>query len=105
MYPSRSTRRPVQVVRSQLALRLGLAIYAVLAVAAVLRCAVLVLDFPGTVATVRAILVASAPIALPFAILPGADRVIIGSATMADLTATLIILAAPLLVVGSRSAS
>lgn len=105
MYPGRSTRRPVQVVRSQLALRLGLAIYAVLCVAAILRCAVLVLDFPSTVATVRTILLASAPIALPFSVLPGADRVILGSATMSDITATLIILAAPLLVVGSRSAS
>ena len=104
MYPSRSTRRPVQVVRSQLALRLGLAIYAVLCLAAILRCAVLVLDFPGTVATVRTILVASAPIALPFTVLPGADRVIIGSATLSDITAALMILAAPLSVVGSRSA-
>jgi hypothetical protein len=105
MYPSRSARRPVQVVRSQLALRLGLAIYAVLCLAAILRCAIRVFDFPSTVATVRTILVASAPIALPFTVLPGADRVIIGSATLSDITAALIILAAPLLVVGSRSAS
>jgi len=105
MYPNRSIRRPVQVVRSQLALRLGLAIYAVLSVAAILRFAVLVLDFPGTVTTVRTIVLASAPLALPFAILPGADRVILGSATMSDITATLIILAAPLLVAGSRSAN
>jgi hypothetical protein len=104
MYPSRTTRRSVQVVRSQLALRLGLAIYAILCLAAILRCAVLVLDFPNTVATVRTILVASAPIALPFSVLPGADRVILGSATMSDITAALMILAAPLLVVGSRSA-
>jgi hypothetical protein len=103
MYPSRSVRRPVQVIRSQLALRLGLAIYAVLCAAAILRCAVLVLDLPSTVATVRTILVATAPIALPFSILPGADRGILGSATMSDITAALVILAAPLLVVGSRS--
>lgn len=104
MYPSRAVRRSVQVVRSQLALRLGLAIYAILCLAAILRCAVLILDFPITVVTVRTILMASAPIALPFSVLPGADRVILGSATLSDITAALMILAAPLLVVGSRSA-
>jgi len=103
MYPTRTTRRSVQVVRSQLALRIGLAIYAILCLATILRCAVLILDYPNTVATVRTILVASAPIALPFSVLPGAERVILGSATLADITAALLIVAAPLLVVGSRS--
>src|SRR5262245_9612392 len=105
MYSGRTGRRPVQVVRSQLALRLGLAIYAILCVAAIMRCTVLLFDFPATVATVHAILVASAPIVLPFSVLPGADRVILGSAALSDITATLILLAAPLLVAGSRSAS
>jgi hypothetical protein len=65
MYAGRANRRPVQVVRSQLALRLGLAIYAVLCVAVILRSAVLVLGLPATVLTVRAILTASRPIVLP----------------------------------------
>src|SRR6476646_136285 len=105
MYPARSTRRPVQVARSQLALRLGLAIYAVLCVGAILRCAVLLFDFPATVVTVRTILVATAPMVLPFSIIPGATKGIIGNATLSDITAMLIILAAPLLVAGIRSSN
>jgi hypothetical protein len=104
MYAGRANRRPVQVVRSQLALRLGLAIYAVLCVAVILRSAVLVLGLPATVLTVRAILTASRPIVLPFTLLPGAERSILGAATLSDVTAMLIVLAAPLLVAGSRSA-
>jgi hypothetical protein len=104
MYQGRAPRRPVQVTRSQLAVRLGLAIYAILTAGAILRCAVLMLNFPATVATVRTILLATAPLALPLSFIPGADRVILGSATLSDVTAGLIILAAPLLVVGTRSA-
>lgn len=101
-YHRRSSRRATQVARSQLALRLGLALYAGLAAAAVLRCLVLLINFPATVWSVKTILAISAPIVLPLSVVPGAGRIVVGSATLSDLTATLLILALPLPFLGRR---
>lgn len=105
MYQARSSRRAAQVARSQLAMRLGLAVYAVASMVIVLRCLILMLSFPPTVWTVKTILSLSAPLVLPLTLLPAAQRAVIGSATLADLTAALVLMALPLPLLGIRGRS
>ncbi|MFN8663970.1 MAG: hypothetical protein U0075_18895 [Thermomicrobiales bacterium] len=102
MHSLRSTRRSARVARSQLATRLGLAVYAGLATIVTMRCLVLVLSMPASVSSVSTILSISNPIILPFRVLPVAERAVLGSATLADLTAALILLALPLPFLGRR---
>ncbi|MGH2615710.1 MAG: hypothetical protein ACRDJC_10760, partial [Thermomicrobiales bacterium] len=102
IYQGRASRQAAQVARSQLAVRLGLAIYAALCAAVLLRCAVLVFGFPDSVWTVETILTVSSPIVLPLTLAPASNRVVFGSATLADLTAVLLLTAAPLLLLGWR---
>lgn len=101
-YHNRSSRRAARVARSQLAVRLALAVYAGLAGAVALRVLVHFFDFPDTVWSVKAILAASAPIVLPFSVLPVAERPVVRSITLSDLTAALILLALPLPFLGRR---
>ena len=101
-HQGRSGRRALQVARSQLAVRLGIAIYAALCAAITLRCVVLVLAFPDTVGTVRSILSASSLLVLPISTAPAASRIVIGAATLSDLTAALVLLAVPLALLGRR---
>jgi hypothetical protein len=100
IYYRGASRQAAQVARSQLAVRLGLAVYTALCTAVVLRSAVLVLQFPETVWTVRLILATSAPIVLPFRIAPAANHHLLGNATLAEVTALLVLLAIPLLLIG-----
>lgn len=100
IYHRRTSRRAIQVARSQLAVRLGLAVYSALCAAMLLRAAVLILQFPDTVWTVRWILTTSAPIVLPFRLAPAANRAVVGDATLADVTALLVLFAIPLLLIG-----
>jgi hypothetical protein len=93
MNQGRVSRRAAQVARSQLAVRLGLAVYAALCTAILLRCVVLLLQWPASVWSVKTILTLSAPIVLPLGIVPAASRPIIGSATLADLTAAIVLVA------------
>jgi hypothetical protein len=102
IYQGRTGRRAAQVARSQLAVRLGLAIYAALATLIALRLIVLLLAFPETVWTVKTILSLSAPAIAPLAVLPAAQRPLLGSATLSDLTAALVIVALPLPFLGNR---
>ncbi len=102
IYQRRSSRQAAQVARSQLAVRLGLAVYASLCAAILLRSAVLLLQFPDTVWTVKLILTASAPVVIPFRLAPAAHRVVLGNAALADLTALVVLLAFPLLIIGRR---
>jgi hypothetical protein len=104
MYQARAGRRAAHVARSQLAVRLGLAIYAALITAIVLRCLVLILGFPHSVTSVGAVLSVSSPIVYPLMIVPAANRTVVGAATLADLTAALILLAIPLPLLGRRRA-
>lgn len=102
MQSLRSSRRSARVARSQLATRLGLALYAGLTTVVAMRCLVLFFSMPTSVSSVSTILSISNPIVLPFRLLPVAERAVLGSATLADLTAVLILLALPLPFLGRR---
>ncbi len=102
IYQRRVSRQAAQVARSQLAVRLGLAVYASLCAAILLRSAVLLMQFPETVWTVKTILSVSAPLVLPFRLAPAAHRIVLGNATLADMTAMVVLLAVPLLLVARR---
>ena len=102
IYQGRSGRGAAHTARSQLAVRLGIAVYAALCAAIALRCAILVLDLPASVWSVGAILSASSPIVVPFSIVPAASRAVVGAVTLSDLTATLLLLALPLALLGRR---
>ena len=101
-YHGRMSRRAVHVARSQIAVRIGLALYTAICVAMILRCAVLVLGFPASLGTVEAILAISSPLTRPLALIAPADRTVVGSATLADLTTTLLLVAVPLPFLGRR---
>ncbi len=103
-FQQRSNRRAVQVARSQLGVRLGLALYAALATAMGLRILLLVLGFPTTVWSVEALLLISDFIVLPFTLLPGAERPLVLNLTLAEISASLILLALPFPLLGRRSA-
>lgn len=105
IYQWRSGRAAAHTARSQLAVRLGIAVYAALCTAVALRCAILILDLPASVWSVGAILSASSPVVLPLAVVPAAGRVVVGAVTLSDLTATLLLLALPLALLGRRQRS
>ncbi len=102
IYQGRSGRSAAHTARSQLAVRLGIAVYAALCCVVALRCAVLSLALPASVWSVGAILSVSSPVVVPLSIVPPAGRVVIGAATLSDLTAMLLLLALPLALVGRR---
>jgi hypothetical protein len=102
IYQGRAGRGPAQTGRSQLAVRLGIAVYSALCAAITLRCIVLILYLPATVWSVGAILSASSPVVLPFSVVPAASRVVVGALTLSDLTATLLLLALPLALLGRQ---
>ena len=93
---SRSSRQGAQVARSNLAVRLGLAVYAATCAVVFLRCAVLILGFPDSVWSVDAVLTLSSPMVYLLSAIPSSHRLILGSATLSDLTAALLLLVAPL---------
>ncbi len=103
IYQGRTNRRAAQIARSQLAVRLGIALYAILCAAIALRCAVLAFDLPDAVWSVHLILVASQPVVAPLTFIPAGSRTVLGSATLSDLTAAIVVMAMPLPLVGLRS--
>lgn len=105
IYQRRTSRHAAQVARSQIAVRLGIAVYSALTASVLLRAAVLIFQFPETVWTARAVLTMSTPVVLPFSILPAASRPVLGAATLADLTALLVLFAIPLLIIGRQHRS
>ena len=102
IYQGRAGGRAAHIARSQLAVRLGIAVYAALCCAIALRCAVLTLALPSSVWSVGAILSLSWPIVVPLTSVPPARRVVVGLVTLSDLTAMLLLLALPLALVGRR---
>ena len=103
IFQSRASRRTTQVVRSQLAVRLGIAVYAVALSLIAIRVVILVVDFPQSVWTVKTLLALSMPIVRPLQIVPAAQRPLLGAATLSDLTACLLLVSLPLLFLGRRA--
>lgn len=102
IYQGRASKRAMQVARSQLAVRLGLAVYAALSAAIALRCVVLLVAAPTSVWTVKTILLVTTPIVFPLSLTPAAGRQILGSITLADLTVAVLVPALPLLMLGRK---
>ena len=105
IHQGRTRRRAAQVGRSQLAVRLGLATYAALSTLIALRTLVLLLGFPASVWTMETILLISSPVVFPLTFLPAADRMIVGSATLSDMTAALLFMVMPLPFLSRRARS
>jgi hypothetical protein len=57
---------------------------------------------PASVSSVGTIVSISSPISNPLNVIPPAQRVMAGAATLSDLTATLLLLALPLALLGRR---
>ena len=102
IYQGRSSRSAANIARSQLAVRLGIAVYAAICCAVALRCTVLTLALPASVWSVGTILSVSSPLIVPLTVVPPANRVVVGAVTLSDLTAMLLLLALPLALVGRR---
>lgn len=101
-FQQRTNRRAVQVARSQLGVRLGLALYAFLSTLMGLRLILLVLGLPTTVWSVQVLLAISDFVISPLTLLPGANRELFLNLTLADISSALILLALPIPLLGRR---
>lgn len=102
IYQGRAGTGATHIARSQLAVRLGIAVYAAICCTIALRCTVLTLDLPASVWSVGAVRSLSSPIVRPLTVVPPANQVVVGALTLSDLTAALLLLALPLALVGRR---
>jgi len=95
---SRLRRRNAHVLRSQVALELALTLLAVVAGLLLLRTLLLAAGIDEQSWSRSALSVATGPLVLPLQAIPGGSRTIIGSATLADVTAAVLLLAVPIFV-------
>ena len=100
---SRLRRRDAEVVRPQIALELALTLLAVAAGLVWLRVLLRLFDVGTGVWSGAAASALSGPLVAPLGLLPGGSGVLAGSATLADVTTAVLLLAVPLFVL-SRSA-
>ena len=101
--PPRLGGRQGQVLRSQLALEVALAAYALVAALVVIRVVSKLIGISPLVWTGQALYAVSAPLVAPFAVFPAARRPLLGGADLADLTAVGIVALIPLvLLIGDR---
>lgn len=94
--PPRLGGSKVQVFRSQLAAEVALTLYALIGAALLVRLVLLLLGIGADVWTGAAIRSVTSPILWPLTLLPGADRPLIGLATLPDFTVVAVILLVPL---------
>jgi hypothetical protein len=88
-------RRRSAPVRSQALLDAGLTMLAIVAALLLLRLLFRLIAIPGRVWSGETLYAITDPLVLPLALLPGGDRVMFGSATLADMTAAALILIVP----------
>jgi hypothetical protein len=101
--PPRLGGRQGQVLRSQLALEVALAAYALVAALVVIRVVSKLIGISPLVWTGQALYAVSAPLVAPFAVFSAARRPLLGGADLADLTAVGIVALIPLvLLIGDR---
>lgn len=94
--PYRIERRGPEVLRSQLALEVGLALYAALSALLLIRVTFLFTGIGGLNGAGRVVFAASDPLLAPFGLIPAAQRPLLGSATLGDLTALGLVVLIPL---------
>jgi len=85
-----------QELQSQLALELILNVYAVVSALILIRCLLLLLQVGDRIWIGETVYKISHPFVLPFTLLPGSSRVILGDVTVGDLTLLAIVIMFPL---------
>lgn len=88
--------RQVQVLRSQLALEVALTAYALVGAALVVRLALRLLGVPARVWAGESVYALTDPLVWPLQRLPGGTGELLGTATLADLTAVAIVALVPI---------
>jgi len=94
--PPRPRRGAAQVARPQLALELALTAYAVIGALLIVRGVLLVLRIGPRVWSGATMYRLTDPLLLPLTLVPGADRRLLGDATLADVTAIVALIFVPL---------
>ena len=87
----------IQVLRSQLAVEVALTSYALVAALLSVRLVFLLLGVHSRIWSADSIYTVTDPIVWPLTLLPGADRNLVGFATLPDLTAVALVAVVPLL--------
>ncbi len=103
--PPRLGGSNIQVLRSQVALEVALTAYSFVGAAVLLRFLLLLLEVEPGVWTGQTIRTVTAPIVWPLTLVPGADRLLIGLATLPDLTAVAVVVLVPLALLARRRRS
>ncbi len=101
--PPRPTRRPTSVARSRAAADLGLTALAIVAALLVLRVLFAATGVSERVLAGAVVYGVSGPIVLPLEMIPAGSRPFIGGATLADVTAAVLVLTIPLFVISRRT--
>lgn len=93
---TRLRRRNAQVLRSQVALELALTLLAAVAGMMLLRALLLMASVDERTWSGTILATATTPVVMPLRLLPGGTRPLIGDASLADITAAVLLLAVPL---------
>ncbi len=101
--PPRSPRRPTTVARSRAAAELGLTVVAIVAALLLLRVLFAATGVSERVLAGAVVYGASGPIVLPLEMIPAGARPFIGGATLADVTAAVLVLTIPLFIISRRT--
>jgi hypothetical protein len=101
---NRLGRRNSQMLRSQVALELALTVVATVAGLALLRTLVLAFEIRGRTWSGSLLVAATEPMVLPLGLLPGGSWQVFGTATLADLTTSMLLLALPVFVLSRPDA-
>lgn len=103
--PLRIGRRTDQVMRSQLALEILLNASALVAALLVLRVGLLAFEITPRIWSGATVYGLTDPIVWPLTLLPGADRRLLGAASLPDVTAVAVLVLVPLFLVGRDPAA
>ena len=93
--PAGPPRRRPSALRSQPAIDAGITILAVAAALLLLRVLFRLLSIPDRVWSGEVLYAITGPLVLPFASLPGGNRIMAGQATLADITTAALVVVVP----------
>lgn len=100
--PPRTPRRATDVTRSRAAAELGLTAVAIVAALLIMRVLFAATGVSERVIAGAVVYGASAPLVLPLEMIPAGSRPFVGGATLADVTAAVLVLTVPLFLVSRR---